>query len=128
RESDVSHAIVAAMNAGGGGAGGRIGPIYDDTDVGSQSWDADFEAVCAKFTQDNKVVAVLGFVFDYAQSFESCLSKKGIPHLSAGLNIPDAEELRKSPFLLALSTPRIERRSKLKIDGALATGAITTAS
>ncbi|MEY2475960.1 MAG: hypothetical protein QOG87_1275 [Actinomycetota bacterium] len=127
-EASINDAIVAAMNEQGGLAGRRIVPVYDDTDTASSSWDADFEAACAKFTQDHKVVAVLGYVFDHVDAFEGCLAKRGIPHLSTTFNVPDTEVLNQYPTLFALATPRIERRSIAKIDGALATGVITKAS
>ena len=127
-ESDVDDALVAAFNDQGGVAGRKIVPVYADTDTGSTSWDADFEAACAKFTQDHKVAAVLGYVFNHDQAFEGCLAKKSVPHLSTTFNVPDAEELRNYPLLMALGTPRIERRSQEKIDGGLATGVLTKAS
>ena len=127
-EADIYDAIVASMNGRGGVAGRKIVPVYADTDTGSASWDATFEAACAKFTQDHHVVAVLGYAFDFVPAFEGCLQKKSIPHLSTSFNIPDAGVLRQYPLLIALSTPRIERRSQVKIDGGLATGVITKAS
>jgi ABC-type branched-subunit amino acid transport system substrate-binding protein len=127
-ETDVDNALVAAFNDQGGIAGRKIVPVFADTDTGSASWDADFEAACAKFTQDHKVVAVLGYVFDHVDAFETCLAKKGVPHLSTTFNVPDVEVLKQYPLLLALSTPRIERRSLEKVDGALATGVFTKAS
>lgn len=127
-EAEIYDAIVAAMNAQGGLNGRRIAPVYDDTDTASNNWDADFEAACAKFTQDNKVVAVLGYVFTHSEPFEGCLASRGIPHLSTTFNVPDAQVLAKYPLLMPLSTPRIERRSQLKIDGGLATGVLTKAT
>jgi hypothetical protein len=127
-EADIYDGLIAAMNDQGGLAGRRIQPVFADTDTASSNWDADFEAACAKFTQDNKVVAVLGYVFNHVDAFEGCLTKKAVPHLSTTFNVPDAEVLAQYPLLVALSTPRIERRSLLKIDGGLATGALTKAS
>jgi ABC-type branched-subunit amino acid transport system substrate-binding protein len=127
-ETDVDNAVVAAYNDQGGIDGRKITPVYADTDTASSSWDADFEAACAKLTQDNHVVAVLGYVFNHDPSFESCLAKKGIPHLSTTFNVPDTQELANYPLLVALSTPRIERRSIEKVDGALATGVLTKAN
>jgi ABC-type branched-subunit amino acid transport system substrate-binding protein len=127
-ETDVDDALVASFNDRGGIAGRRIVPVYADTDTASSSWDADFEAACAKFTQDHKVAAVLGYVFNHDPAFESCLAKRAVPHLSTTFNVPDVEELRNYPMLFALSTPRIERRSQEKIDGALATNVLTKAS
>ena len=127
-ESDVDDALVAAVNDQGGLGGHKIVPVYADTDTGSSSWDADFEAACAKFTQDHKVASVLGYVFNHDPAFEGCLAKRSVPHLNTGFNIPDAGELKNYPLLMALSTPRIERRSREKVDGGLATGVLTKAS
>ncbi len=127
-EADIVSALVAAYNDQGGIAGRRIVPVYADTDTGSSSWDADFAAACASFTQDHKVAAVLGYVFTHIDSFESCLAKRNIPHLSTTFNVPDAPTLSRYPMLMALSTPLIERRSIAKVDGGLATGALTRAS
>lgn len=127
-EADVNDAIIASINEQGGLAGRKLEPVYADTDTASASWDADFAAACASFTQDNKVEVVLGYVFDYQPGFESCLAAKGIPHLSTSFNVPDAKEIGQFPLLFALSTPRIERRSLAKIDGALATGVLTKAN
>jgi hypothetical protein len=127
-ETDVDNAVVAGLNAGGGVDGHPIVPVYADTDTGSTSWDANFAAACASFTQDHHVQAVLGYVFNFDPSFESCLAKRNIAHLSTSFNIPDVSTLRHLPLLVALSTPRIERRSREKIDGGLATGVITKAS
>jgi ABC-type branched-subunit amino acid transport system substrate-binding protein len=127
-EADIVAALVNAYNDKGGIAGRRIVPVYADSDTGSASWDADFAAACADFTQDHKVAAVVGYVFTHIDSFEACLAKKGVPHLSTTFNVPDAATLARYPTLVALSTPLIERRSVVKIDGALATGVITRAS
>ena len=124
-EAKVYAALIEAMNDAGGIAGRKIVPIYADTDTASSSWDADFAAACAKFTQDHSVAAVLGYVFNFDQAFETCLAKKSIPHLSTTFNVPDKEELAKYPLLVNLGTPRIERRSRVKIDGAIATGVLT---
>jgi ABC-type branched-subunit amino acid transport system substrate-binding protein len=127
-EANVNDALVASFNEKGGIAGRRIVPVYFDTDTASRSWSADFEAACAKFTQDHHVVAVLGYVFNHDDGFEECLTKKGVPHLSTTFNVPDTQVLAQYPLLVALATPRIERRSLEKVDGALATGVLTKAS
>ena len=127
-EKDVYDAIVAGLNAQGGLAGRRIVPVYAKTDTASNNWEVDFATACATFTQDDKVDVVLGYVFNYFASFEACLAKKGIPHLTTSFNIPDAQELNSFPLMFALSTPTIERRALAKIDGAVATGYLTKTS
>jgi hypothetical protein len=127
-EASVDDAVVSEINDEGGVAGHHVIPIYADTDTGSTSWDANFAAACASFTQDHHVAAVLGYVFNFDPSFESCLATKGIPHLSTSFNVPNQAILQQLPLLIALSTPRIERRSIEKIDGGLATGVLTKVS
>jgi hypothetical protein len=127
-ERQVDDALVNAMNATGGLNGRRIVPVYAKTDTGSTNWETDFSAACATFTQDNHVEAVLGYVFNYFSSFESCLAKKGIPHLNTGYNIPDAQELRPYPLHVALDVPTIDRRALAKLEGAAADGVLTKTS
>jgi hypothetical protein len=74
------------------------------------------------------VVAVLGNVFNYFQSFESCLAQRGIAHINTGFNLPDRSELSRFPLFLAADTPTIDRRGALKLDGGVATGVLTKAS
>lgn len=124
-ERQVYEAAVKAMNAKGGLNGRRIVPVFAETSTGSSNWEGDFTRACTKFTQDDKVDVVLGYVFNHYASFEGCLSRKAIPHFNTGFNIPDARELRNYPLYLALDVPTIERRSLAKIDGAVATGYLT---
>lgn len=123
-ESKILSALVSAYNDKGGIARRKIVPIYADTDTASNRWDADFAAACAKFTQDNRVAAVLGYVFSFQAVLEDCLKRNGILHLSTTFNVPDDEMMRRYPNLFALAVPRVERRSIAKIDGAMATGVL----
>lgn len=124
-EAKVIDALVRVYNDAGGIAGRKIRPVYSDTDTASNRWDADFARACAKFTQDNHVEAVLGYVFDFQEVLEDCLKRNGIIHLSTTFNVPDAEAMGRYPNLFALATPRVERRSVTKIDGAIATGVLS---
>lgn len=123
-EAKVIDALVRTYNDAGGIAGRKIKPVYSDTDTASNRWDADFAKACAKFTQDNHVQAVLGYVFDFQEVLEDCLKRNGIIHLSTTFNVPDAEAMARYPNLFALATPRVERRSLTKIDGAMSTGVL----
>ncbi len=124
-ERQIDDAIVAAMNAQGGIAGRRIAPVYASTDTGSSNWETDFAAACATFTQDHKVVAVLGYAFTYSKSFERCLATRKIPHLNTGFNVPGRTELAKYPLQTSLDVPTIDRRGLLKLTGAAADGVLT---
>jgi hypothetical protein len=127
-EKDVDQAVIDGINKEGGIAGRKVVPVYANTDTGSPNWETDFAAACATFTQDHHVVAVLGYVFNYFQSFESCLAQHGITHLNTGFNIPDRTELSHYPLHLAVDTPTIDRRGMLKLDGGVATGVLTKTS
>jgi hypothetical protein len=127
-ERDVDQAVIDGINAHGGIAGRRLVPVYAKTDTGSADWETDFAAACATFTQDHHVEAVLGYVFNYFSSFESCLAKHGVVHLNTGFNIPDRQELAAYPLHLAVDVPTIDRRGLLKLDGGVATGVLTHSS
>ncbi|MDP9101191.1 MAG: hypothetical protein M3N21_03470 [Actinomycetota bacterium] len=127
-ERQMDDALVKALNAGGGLAGRRINPVYAQTDTGSASWTADFQAACATFTQDNHVEAVIGYVFDYVPAFEQCLASRSVPHLNTGFNVPDEQELRAYPLEKNLDVPTVGRRTLTRLDGALSRGLISSSS
>jgi hypothetical protein len=127
-EENIDRALIAALNAHGGLNGRTIVPVFAHTDTGSNNWETDFSAACATFTQDNHVVAVLGYVFNYFSSFESCLARKGIPHLNTGFNIPDVQELRPFALHVALDVPTIDRRTLTKLEMGVADGVLKTTS
>ena len=124
-EQQFDQAVVDALNDRGGIAGRKIEPVYAKTDTASSNWSTDYQAACATFTQDNHVVAVLGYTFDYERNFETCLASHGIPHLTTAFNIPDLTELRQYPLFWSLEVPTIDQRSLAKIQGAMATGVLT---
>jgi len=126
-EQQVDQALVDAINKQGGLSGHQIDPVFATTDTGDASWDADFAAACATFTQDNHVMAVLGYEFTFDTGFENCLAQAGIPHLVTGFNIPDPSTLAAYPDFWALDVPNIDARSLAKVEGAVATGYLTSA-
>jgi len=127
-EEDFDQALVAGLNSTGGLAGRKIEAVYASTNPSDADWQVDFQAACATFTQDNHVAAVLGYEFDYFNSFETCLAQKGIPHLTTQYNVPDALTLQQFPLFKALDIPTMEQRTMEIIDGARSTGALTTSS
>jgi ABC-type branched-subunit amino acid transport system substrate-binding protein len=124
-EREFDDAVINALNKQGGLHGRRIIPVYADTDTASSNWESDYQAACATFTQDNRVDAVLGSSFAYFVSFESCLAKAGIPHLTNSSNVADNVELSRFPLLRALIVPTIDKRSIAKLQGAMNTGFLT---
>lgn len=124
-ERQFDDAVINGLNKQGGLHGRRIVPVYAGTDTASANWEADYQAACATFTQDNKVDAVLGSSFAYFASFERCLAKAGIPHLTNSSNVADNTELGQFPLLRALIVPTIDKRSLAKLQGAINTGFLT---
>ena len=125
-EREFDDAVINALNKQGGLHGRRIIPVYADTDTASSNWESDYQAACATFTQDHRVDAVLGSSFAYFVSFESCLAKAGIPHLTNSSNVADNVELARFPLLRALIVPTIDKRSVAKLQGAMNTGFLTS--
>jgi hypothetical protein len=119
-------AVVAEYNAAGGVAGHRIVPLYGATDTASSNWASDFSAVCAQFTQDNHVKAVIGYVFVYQPSFESCLAKAGVAHLYGGYQPGDVGAQQEYPNLVATAHPTTDGFTLAALSGALQTGRLTT--
>jgi ABC-type branched-subunit amino acid transport system substrate-binding protein len=124
-ERQFDDAVISGLNRQGGVHGHRIVPVYAGTDTASTSWEADYSAACATFTQDDHVDAVLGSSFAYFASFERCLAKAGIPHLSNSSNVADNQELSSFPLFRALIVPTIDKRSLAKLQGAISTGFLT---
>lgn len=118
----VTEALVKAMNAKGGIAGRQIKAVLASTDTASVSWETDFAAACASFTQDNKVTAVLGYAFVFFDSFESCLSRAGVVHLSTTYNASDDAGLAQYPLLYALAVPTWDRYYRVAFQGAVSSG------
>ena len=124
-ERQFDDAVINGINKAGGLHGRRIVPVYADTDTASTSWESDYSAACSTFTEDNHVDVVLGSSFAYFASFEQCLAKAGIPHLSNSSNVADNGELGRFPLFRALIVPTIDKRSLAKLQGAISSGFLT---
>jgi hypothetical protein len=124
----AAQALVAAFNRTGGIDGRKITPIVATTDTATADWSTDYSAACAKFTQDNKVAAVLGYTFAFLDSFESCLSKAGVVHLDDAYNVGDEYDFRQYPLHFGLANPSFDRHYLAQLEGPVATGYITKAN
>jgi hypothetical protein len=121
-------ALVAEYNAHGGVAGHRIVPVYGATDTASSDWSTQFAAVCATFTQDHHVKAVIGYLFMYLPSFESCLAKASVPHLYAGYQPGDAVDQQQIPTLIGTGHPTVDGTFLTALEGALRSRLVTTST
>lgn len=124
-DQQLYDALVAAMNKRGGIDGRKIKAVYGVTDTASASWVSDFQAACANFTQDHHVAAVVGYIFVFIDSFESCLAKAGVPHLYGGYQPGDIMQQRKYPTLVSTTSPTSDGHWKIGIGGAISSGVLT---
>jgi hypothetical protein len=125
-ERQVYQAVVDALNGKGGIGGRTIVPVF--AEVGGDSWAVDFEAACQSFTRDHHVAAVLGYAFILMDSFESCLSRNGIPHLSASYAPGDEAAQRQYPLLFSTTSPTVDVHLLLPVLGAVKAGLLTGTS
>jgi ABC-type branched-subunit amino acid transport system substrate-binding protein len=118
-------ALVAEYNRHGGLDGHRIVPVYGATDTASSNWANQFQSVCAKFTQDNHVQAVIGYIFVFLPSFESCLAKNGVAHLYGGYQPGDVAEQQQYPTLVSTANPTTDGSLLATLDGGLRSGVLS---
>jgi hypothetical protein len=124
----IFRGLVTAMNARGGLKGRRILPVTADTDTASNDWSRDFQAACERLTRDEKVAAVVGYVFAHIDAFEACLAKAGVPHLSGAYTVGDEQTLRSFPGLVGTSALSADRRYRLQLEAPLREGYLTKQS
>ncbi len=124
----VFKALVKGVNAKGGLSGRRVVPVTADTDTASGDWNTDYSAACQKMTRDDPVSVIVGYSFTFLDSFEACLAKAGVPHLSGGYSLGDEKVLRDYPGLVATNAPTADRRFRLQAEGAVREGYLTRAN
>lgn len=117
-------ALVAEYNKTGGLAGHPIKPVYAATDTGGSDWANQFAAACSTFTEDNSVQAVVGYLFAFFDSFESCLARAGVVHFFGGYQPGDEEAQRQYPTLIATGHPTVDGANLTVLSGARQAGLI----
>lgn len=124
----IYSALVDALNSRGGLAGRKIEPVYAGIDFGSANYSSDFfQAMCSKFTEDNRVVAVPTYTILWNDSFESCVNKAGVVRIS-GYLVGDNKSQRHYPYLFGTAYPTLDRAYLLQLSAAMASGRLTKAS
>ena len=101
----MAQAMVDWVNGHGGLAGHPLRPVFYEN-CGTLSCDQSVEdqAICASFTQDHKVVAMVDSTTT-SVALASCLARAGTPVLGGGVAFFDEQDLRTaqglySPYLL----------------------------
>jgi hypothetical protein len=124
-DQQIDQALVNATNKAGGLNGRKIVPVFGVTDTAAENWSSEFQAACAGFTQDHHVAAVVGYIFVYLPSFESCLAKAGVPHLYGGYQPGDVTGQRQYPTLVSTTNPSTDVHYEVGLQGAVAAGLLT---
>jgi hypothetical protein len=118
----VFQALAKYYNAHGGLDGRKVVPVVAQTDTADSSWSADYQAACQTFTQDHHVSAVIGYSFAYIATFEACLAKAGVPHLTGGYATGDAGSYRDYPDLVSTTGLTDDRRYLVQIKSGVQQG------
>ncbi|MCU1586832.1 MAG: hypothetical protein JWN31_325, partial [Frankiales bacterium] len=78
--ADVAAALVRYYNKHGGIAGRTIKPVQYTMQATAANNETEAESACAKFTQDNKVSAVVSVLANgYYANYEQCLTTARVP-------------------------------------------------
>jgi hypothetical protein len=106
--------LTDEINRTGGLAGRKLVPVFHAYDANSSSnTSSNEQAACATFTQDNQVFAVIS-ALNHTEIFFSCLSKVGVPYISApGLTITDDDVFRRYPLHLELNAVSLSKQGDL---------------
>jgi hypothetical protein len=75
-----AQAVVNTINAQGGIAGHPVQPVYYTDDITNGNYSVQAQAICAAFTQDTPVFAVVGSGIDMA-TLASCLAQRHTPFI-----------------------------------------------
>jgi hypothetical protein len=103
-------AMVKAYNARGGIAGRRIIPVSVQLSSNSTSLQADMQAACDKFTQDEHVAVVLSGIGLFSEAFSHCLAKAGVPQITSDYALGDTRAMAAIPTLLGVTTLTVDDR------------------
>lgn len=117
---EPQNVMIDEINKQGGLLGRKIVPIYYGYDATStQTADQQNQAACAKYTQDNKVFAILvsGPIID------ECAKKAGALELGFGEALPETYE--KYPHRIDVDDMNLVRQGSVTVDGLFRKGYFT---
>jgi hypothetical protein len=113
--------VIDYINKHGGIAGRKVVPVFNDTNIESaNSFDSSAQAACSRFTEDNKVFAVVTpEIFDH-DTLMSCLAQHQTPALINSVNIYDQIYANRYPGLFYGTTSVFGDRWAAFIDAIVA--------
>lgn len=117
-----AEAMVAYVNGHGGLAGRRVVPVFRETNQ-EANWDAEAQANCAHFTEDNEVFLVVTAVLSISPNLAPCLAGRGTPSIVQGRTVLDDTDLRAlSPYVYLPGRMSPTRWGTVTVDGLAAAG------
>jgi hypothetical protein len=127
-EQDVMQAFVNDQNSRGGVLGRKIVPVFATEDTASTDFSTMLQSICATFTQDHHVAAVVGAGFGYSDILGDCLTKASIPIIDAmrTTGVPDSQNFRTHPGYVVPGEPELDVYSLAAYTSAMADGWLTT--
>lgn len=118
--------LVKWYNAHGGIAQRKIKVVEHTASATSASYDTEFSAACARFTQDNHVAAVLTQTgYQVSENYETCLSKAGVPNVNGSIGGFDDGARTRHPLLFSTSSASIDRSLVAELTGLTRSGFLT---
>jgi hypothetical protein len=110
------NAIIEEVNKEGGIAGRKVAPIYAEFDVSSsQTIDQQAQSACAKWTQDNKVFAIIAGV--QGNVVQECTEKAHAVNIVAGAGSSLPDDFRRYPHYVEISGMNIVRMGSITVKG-----------
>lgn len=112
----VFKAVFDQVNAEGGIAGRKLVPVYAEIDVtSSQTLDQQAQSACAKWTQDNKVFAILLGI--QGSVVQECTEKADAVNIVGGASSSLPDDFRRYPHYVEISGINIVRMGPLTVRG-----------
>lgn len=117
---DMYNALLDDINKAGGIAGRKVVPVYAELDVtSSRTIDQQAQSMCAKWTQDNKVFAMLAGA--QGGVIQECNERAGTVNiLSGGDSVP--ETFRRYPHYIEVAGMNLVRQGSVTVKGLKAGG------
>jgi len=98
--NQVMHAFVDSYNANGGIGGRHIDAVYAELHSAGNDYEGALQAVCATFTQDHHVAAVIADLGYHSDILVSCLAKANVPLITGDWDAPDQQDAAKYPLFV----------------------------
>jgi hypothetical protein len=122
----VVRSYVDSFNSTGGFAGRHIDPVYVDVHSASSDYDAQMQAACSAFTEDNHVTAVISASGYYSDTLFACLTKAGVPLVGGDFLAPDSSAASRYPLFITPTNPLADIRYRALVERLAAAGFLSS--